>query len=92
VALATRTGFRGGASGWRRGARAAIGITEQTDAVVVVCSEETGEIRVAREGRFSRPMTEETEVRKALNQLLAAEIYRGRTTRTRVVAQAEGGA
>ncbi len=72
--------------------RAAIGITEQTDAVVVVVSEETGEVRVAREGRFSRPMTEETDVRKALNQLLAAEIYRGRTTRTKVMPQAEAGA
>ena len=32
--------------------RAALGLTEQTDAVVVVVSEETGEISVAFEGRF----------------------------------------
>ncbi len=32
--------------------RAALGITEQTDAVVVLVSEETGEISVASDGRF----------------------------------------
>jgi diadenylate cyclase len=32
--------------------RAALGITEQTDAVVVIVSEETGEISVAEDGRF----------------------------------------
>lgn len=34
--------------------RAAIGITEQTDAVAVVVSEETGEISVAMDGRLTR--------------------------------------
>lgn len=32
--------------------RAALGLTEQTDAVVVIVSEETGEISVAEDGRF----------------------------------------
>lgn len=64
--------------------RAALGITEQTDAVVVVCSEETGEVRIAHEGKFSRPLSEEADIRKTLNQLLVAEIYRGRSTRVRV--------
>jgi len=32
--------------------RAALGLTEQTDAVVIMVSEETGEISVASEGRF----------------------------------------
>lgn len=32
--------------------RAALGLTEQTDAVVILVSEETGEISVATEGRF----------------------------------------
>lgn len=64
--------------------RAALGITEQTDAVVVVVSEETGEVRVAHEGKFSRPFSEEADIRKTLNQLLVAEIYRGRSTRVRV--------
>jgi len=39
--------------------RAAIGITEETDAVSVVVSEETGTISLAREGRISRGLTEE---------------------------------
>ena len=39
--------------------RAAIGITEVTDAVVVVVSEETGTISVAQEGHLSRGLTEE---------------------------------
>lgn len=64
--------------------RAALGITEQTDAVVVVVSEETGEVRVAHEGKFSRPLSEEADIRKTLNQLLVAEIYRGRSTRVRM--------
>ncbi|MFP4472740.1 MAG: diadenylate cyclase CdaA [Candidatus Omnitrophota bacterium] len=32
--------------------RAALGLTEQTDAIVIMVSEETGEISVAEEGRF----------------------------------------
>ena len=51
--------------------RAAIGISEQTDAVIVVVSEETGEIRIARDGIFSQPMTEEAQVRKALSRELS---------------------
>lgn len=46
--------------------RAAIGITEQTDAVVVVVSEETGAISVAREGKLSRPVEEEQRLVKIL--------------------------
>jgi diadenylate cyclase len=40
--------------------RAAIGLTEQTDAVVVVVSEESGAITIAREGKLSRPVVDET--------------------------------
>ncbi len=72
--------------------RAALGITEQTDAVVVVVSEETGEIRIAHEGHFSRPMTEEADVRKLLNQYLVSDLYRGRTSRMRPTTTLEGGA
>ncbi len=50
--------------------RAAIGISEQSDAIVVVVSEETGEMRIAREGRFTTPMTEEHQLRAALNRML----------------------
>lgn len=69
--------------------RAALGITEQTDAVVVVVSEETGEVRIAHEGKFSRPLSEEADIRKNLNQLLVAEIYRGRSTRVRRAGEAD---
>lgn len=40
--------------------RAAVGITEQTDALVVVVSEETGIISVARGGRISRRLDEQS--------------------------------
>ena len=46
--------------------RAALGISEQTDAVVVVVSEETGAISVAREGKLSRPVEEEQRLVKIL--------------------------
>lgn len=62
--------------------RAAVGLTEQTDAVVVVVSEESGLISVARAGRLSVPIDDE----ERLARVLAACI---RPTRRR--AQAEGG-
>lgn len=40
--------------------RAAIGITEQTDAIVVVVSEETGSISIAKDGRLTSNIDEET--------------------------------
>jgi len=46
--------------------RAAIGLSEQTDAVVVVVSEETGAITVARDGKLSRPVEEESRLVKML--------------------------
>ena len=46
--------------------RAALGITEQTDAVVVVISEESGAISIAREGKLSRPVEEEQRLVKML--------------------------
>ena len=39
--------------------RAGIGITEETDALAVIVSEETGTISLAREGRLTRGLTEE---------------------------------
>jgi len=62
--------------------RAAVGLTEQTDAVVVVVSEESGLISVARAGRLSVPIDDE----ERLSRVLAACI---RPTRRR--AQADGG-
>ncbi len=49
--------------------RAAIGLTEETDAVVVIVSEETGAISVAYRGRLSRGM-DEPRLRRILNSIL----------------------
>jgi diadenylate cyclase len=46
--------------------RAALGLSEQTDAVILVISEETGAITIAREGKFSRPVDEEQRLVKML--------------------------
>ncbi|HTW83536.1 MAG TPA: diadenylate cyclase CdaA [Candidatus Sulfotelmatobacter sp.] len=62
--------------------RAAVGLTEQTDAVVVVVSEEHGSISVARAGRLSVPIDDEERLRR----VLAACV---RPSRRR--SQAEGG-
>jgi len=62
--------------------RAAVGLTEQTDAVVIVVSEESGLISVARAGRLSVPIDDEERLRRVLSACL-------RPTRRRT--QAEGG-
>ena len=49
--------------------RAALGITEQTDAVVIVVSEETGSVSLVQRGRMSRDLDEE-RLRAALVALL----------------------
>jgi diadenylate cyclase len=53
--------------------RAAIGITEETDAVAVVVSEETGTLSLARESRITRGLTEE-ELKVALLALIGPQI------------------
>lgn len=58
--------------------RAAIGITEETDAVVVVVSEETGTLSVAYRGRLSRGMDEER-----LRRVLSSVLLRGTKTKSR---------
>jgi diadenylate cyclase len=56
--------------------RAAIGITEESDAVVVVVSEETGNISIAYNGRLSRGLDEE-RLRRLLGSLLGRRGRRG---------------
>ena len=48
--------------------RAAIGVTEGTDAIAVVVSEETGDISVARNGRLARYL-DEGELNRVLHRL-----------------------
>lgn len=48
--------------------RAAVGISEQTDAIVVVVSEETGQISIARKGKLVRGL-DEAKLRKVLSIL-----------------------
>jgi len=55
--------------------RAAVGLSEQTDAVVVVVSEETGAISLAAGGRLSRYLTE-----SRLREQLQAYLYKHERT------------
>jgi diadenylate cyclase len=64
----------GGRIGLRH--RAALGITERTDAVSVVVSEETGEIAVAANGRLV-PRLDETRLRATLASLLSQPVGAG---------------
>jgi len=49
--------------------RAAIGVTEETDAIAVIVSEERGEIALARHGKIERPLTA-PDLRRQLFRLL----------------------
>ena len=46
--------------------RAALGLSEQTDAVILVISEQTGTISIARGGRLSREIGDEERLRRVL--------------------------
>lgn len=50
--------------------RAAVGLSQESDAVVVVVSEETGIISIAERGRLLRPLTVES-LRHTLHEMLA---------------------
>ncbi len=58
--------------------RAALGISEQTDAVVLVVSEQTGAITIARNGLLSRPIDEEQRLVKMLLAVTRPPRQRGR--------------
>lgn len=53
--------------------RASMGITEESDAIALVVSEETGSISIGVEGELDRNLSE-TEVRERLSELLLEEI------------------
>lgn len=59
--------------------RAALGMSEETDALVVVVSEETGTISVAYKGHLSRDFDADR-----LRKLLAKVLYRGRRAKSRL--------
>jgi diadenylate cyclase len=67
--------------------RAALGLTEQTDAVVLVVSEQTGHISVARTGRISREIDDEDRLR---NVLVACCVPRPRRATRRRAREARG--
>ncbi|GIT11828.1 MAG: hypothetical protein CM1200mP33_0140 [Chloroflexota bacterium] len=48
--------------------RAALGISEETDSIVVVISEETTKISLAENGRFVKIGMDEMDLRRHLNE------------------------
>ncbi len=57
--------------------RAAVGITEQTDAVVVVVSEETGDISIARNGKLTK-VSDEEALKKILMSVYSLDASSGK--------------
>lgn len=69
--------------------RAALGITEQTDAIVVVVSEETGQASLVERARIRRNL-DEAQLSRAMEALLRPERPRG-ALRERLGGQVPGG-
>ena len=57
--------------------RAALSVSSQTDCLVLVVSEETGQVRVAQDGVFSRPMEDEGDIKKILTSYLVGPQSQG---------------
>lgn len=58
--------------------RAALSVSSQSDCLAIVVSEETGQIRIAQDGKFSRPLEEEGDVKKLMAQYLVTAPASGR--------------
>lgn len=71
--------------------RAALGTTELSDAVVVVVSEETGNISISHDGRLIRGLREEALRERLLTLLEGPTSARARADARGVVRPAEGG-
>lgn len=61
--------------------RAAIGVTEESDALAVVVSEETGQIAVSHNGRLIRNLDQD-RLRRVLRSLLRLDRHPGRPSQT----------
>jgi diadenylate cyclase len=68
--------------------RAAIGITEDTDAVVVVVSEETGLISFVKEGRIKRNL-DTNQLRSMLLEAMEIPVIEKKRERTKTMKEAE---
>jgi len=81
VAAGCTLPLSGGSGAARMGTRhrAALGVSEETDAVAIVVSEETGGISVASEGRLI-PLRDETRLRSTLEALLISRASTFRPT------------
>ncbi len=70
--------------------RAAVGLTKECDAIVIVVSEETGRIRIAERGRLSGAMTPE-ELREALIERLVGSSDAGESSQSDTAVFEESG-
>lgn len=72
--------------------RAAIGITEITDAIVFVVSEETGKISMAKSGKLTRDLSPERVKELVTSSLIRSEIYLKKSNRAETQIKPEAAA